>query len=59
MKYLIRNQFSVALVAQQAEQIRKNSNLIVGEHHGWRNLDIWDGTRWNDELSKNQVHTYV
>uniref|UniRef100_A0A915IC16 Dicer-1 n=1 Tax=Romanomermis culicivorax TaxID=13658 RepID=A0A915IC16_ROMCU len=45
----------VALVAQQAEQIRTNSDLIVGEHHGMKSVDIWNSDRWREELVQNQV----
>lgn len=43
------------LVVQQAEQIRRHTNLTVGEHHGWRNVDIWGKDKWKEELRQHQV----
>ncbi|VDO98315.1 unnamed protein product [Soboliphyme baturini] len=45
----------VALVKQQADQIRKHTNLVVGEFHGRMNVDFWDKAAWSKHLENNQV----
>ena len=45
----------VALVRQQAEQLRSGSDLSVGEYHGGRNVDLWNEARWLNELQQHQV----
>ena len=47
--------FAVALVEQQARQIRAHTDLRVGEYHGRRNVDSWTAENWSNELRDNEV----
>ncbi|XP_071962974.1 endoribonuclease Dicer-like isoform X2 [Antedon mediterranea] len=46
---------TVPLVNQQAEVIRKHTNLEVGKYIGAMNVDLWQKDKWLEEFEKYQV----
>ncbi|KAI9096164.1 hypothetical protein DFS34DRAFT_581520 [Phlyctochytrium arcticum] len=48
---------TVALVAQQAEKIRRNTDLVVGEYSrdDVSSITRWDALGWYQEMSRRQV----
>lgn len=46
---------TVALVAQQAQSIRQQTPLTVGEYSGDKGVDHWDINKWHVELENHQV----
>nr|AVK59458.1 Dicer-2-PA [Nezara viridula] len=46
---------TVALVAQQAQSIRQQTPLTVGEYSGDKGVDHWDINQWHEELENHQV----
>ena len=50
---------SVALVEQQAREIRNTTGLQVGTYCGSDGVDDWEEYKWMDEFSKYQVLVFV
>ena len=50
---------SVALVEQQAREIRNMTGLQVGTYCGSDGVDDWEEYKWMDEFSKYQVLVFV
>ncbi|XP_014275311.1 endoribonuclease Dicer [Halyomorpha halys] len=46
---------TVALVAQQAQSIRQQTPLTVGEYSAEKGVDHWDINQWHEELENHQV----
>ncbi|KAL1131765.1 hypothetical protein AAG570_011378 [Ranatra chinensis] len=46
---------TVALVSQQAESLRRQLPLEIGEYCGYMGVDYWNADIWKQELDKNQV----
>ncbi|XP_033114296.1 endoribonuclease Dicer-like isoform X2 [Anneissia japonica] len=46
---------TVPLVNQQAEVIKKHTNLEVGKYVGAMNVDLWQKDQWLEEFQNNQV----
>lgn len=47
---------TVALAVQQADYLKRSTNLIVECYTGDLNIDSWSGEKWRNEFDKNQVH---
>ncbi len=43
------------LVKQQSAEMRRHFNVNVGEYNGDMNINCWDISHWNRELTQNQV----
>ncbi|XP_046981769.1 endoribonuclease Dicer-like isoform X1 [Schistocerca americana] len=46
---------TVALVGQQAEYIRRHTDLSVGIYTGLQNVDFWKPDRWQKEFATHEV----
>ncbi|KAK7412825.1 hypothetical protein VNO78_04480 [Psophocarpus tetragonolobus] len=45
----------VVLVSQQAEAVRKHTDLKVGLYWGEMGVDFWDAATWKQEIQKHEV----
>ncbi|KAL9427016.1 hypothetical protein AB3S75_033741 [Citrus x aurantiifolia] len=45
----------VVLVPQQAEAIKKHTDLKVGMYWGDMGIDYWDAATWKEEMNKHEV----
>ncbi|GMI87814.1 DICER-LIKE 2, dicer-like 2 [Hibiscus trionum] len=45
----------VVLVKQQADALEMHTDLKVGKYWGDMGVDLWDGTKWNQEIEKYEV----
>lgn len=48
---------TVELARQQAEEIRKTTNLKVGLYIGERDVDNWQRKKWETEIEDHQVNS--
>ncbi|XP_074345959.1 endoribonuclease Dicer homolog 3a-like isoform X1 [Apium graveolens] len=46
---------TVALVHQQYEVIKDNTELVVDEYYGAKGVDFWDAGSWEKEINRNDV----
>ena len=45
----------VPLVSQQANFIRQTTQLVVGEYHGAKGVDLWSREQWEKEFAVTDV----
>jgi hypothetical protein len=45
----------VPLVSQQANFIRQTTQLVVGEYHGHKGVDLWSREQWEKEFVSTDV----
>ncbi|KAG4946137.1 hypothetical protein JHK87_042144 [Glycine soja] len=49
----------VVLVSQQAEAVKKHTDLKVGMFWGDMGVDFWDATTWKQEVEKHEVRAFA